>query len=96
MAKTKKHDVHEDAADHLAARLKNVTITLDERAARWARIKAAEADISLSRFLGGILEERMREEEEYETSMRRFLSVKPARLKASGSEYPRRDQIHER
>ena len=36
--------------------MKNVTITLDEKVARWARIRAAELNTSVSRLLGGMLE----------------------------------------
>ncbi len=41
--------------------MKNVTISLNEKIARWARVKAAEQDKSLSRFLAELLEERMRD-----------------------------------
>jgi len=40
-------------------RLRNITITLEEEVARWARIEAATRDTSVSRFLAGILKERM-------------------------------------
>jgi hypothetical protein len=35
--------------------MKNVTITLDEKVARWARIRAAEEETSLSRLVGEML-----------------------------------------
>jgi hypothetical protein len=35
--------------------MKNVTITLDEEAARWARIQAAEHNTSVSRLVGEML-----------------------------------------
>jgi hypothetical protein len=38
--------------------MKNVTITLDEKVARWARIKAAEKDTSVSRLVGEMLREK--------------------------------------
>jgi hypothetical protein len=40
-------------------RLRNVTVTLEEDVARWARIEAARQDTSVSRLLGEILKERM-------------------------------------
>jgi len=40
-------------------RLRNVTVTLEEEVARWARIEAARRDTSMSRLLGEILKERM-------------------------------------
>jgi hypothetical protein len=40
-------------------RLRNVTVTLEEDVARWARIEAAKRDTSVSRLLGELLKERM-------------------------------------
>jgi hypothetical protein len=40
-------------------RLRNVTVTLEEEVARWARIEAARRDTSVSRLLGALLKERM-------------------------------------
>jgi hypothetical protein len=39
--------------------LRNVTVTLQEDVAQWARIEAARRDTSVSRLLGEILKERM-------------------------------------
>lgn len=39
--------------------MRNVTVTLEEDVARWARIEAARQDTSVSRLLGSILKERM-------------------------------------
>jgi hypothetical protein len=52
----------------------NVTITLDEQAAAWARVKAAEGNVSLSRFVGELIHEKMRHSREYEEAMRAALS----------------------
>jgi hypothetical protein len=38
--------------------MKNVTITLDEEVARWARIRAAELETSVSRLVGQMLKEK--------------------------------------
>ena len=38
--------------------MKNVTITLDEKVAQWARVEAAKAGKSVSRFVGDLLAER--------------------------------------
>ena len=40
-------------------RLRNVTVTLEEDVALWARIEAARRDTSVSRLLGELLKERM-------------------------------------
>jgi hypothetical protein len=75
-------------------RLKNVTITLNEEVARWARMEAAKADTSVSRLLGQILEERMAQQDEYSKAMKRALGRKPF-LKSDGK-YPSREEAHER
>jgi hypothetical protein len=41
------------------SRLRNVTVTLEEDVAQWARIEAAKRDTSVSRLLGELLKERM-------------------------------------
>jgi hypothetical protein len=73
-----------------------VTISLDEATARWARVKAAEQDKSLSRFLADLLEERMRLESDYEAAHRRFKAGKPFSFREPGEELPTRDEIHDR
>ena len=40
-------------------RLRNVTVTLEEDVAQWARIEAARRDTSVSRLLGELLKEHM-------------------------------------
>jgi len=40
-------------------RLRNVTVTLEEDVAQWARIEAARRDTSVSRLLGELLKEKM-------------------------------------
>jgi hypothetical protein len=40
-------------------RLRNVTVTLEEDVAQWARIEAARQDTSVSRLLGDFLKERI-------------------------------------
>ena len=40
-------------------RLRNVTVTLEEDVAQWARIEAARHDTSVSRLLGQLLKERI-------------------------------------
>ncbi|MCX7160398.1 MAG: hypothetical protein NT176_15030 [Proteobacteria bacterium] len=76
--------------------MKNVTITLDEETAVWARVYAAKNNVSLSRYLGELLHERMSESREYEESMRSFLAQKPVRLKKPGESYLTRDEAHDR
>jgi len=62
--------------------MKNVTITLDEQAASWARRKAAERNMSVSRFVGEMIHERMRHSREYEDAMRAELAEPPFRFES--------------
>lgn len=75
--------------------MKNITVTLDEKTAAWARVYAAQRKMSVSRFLGELLHEKMRESREYEKCMDRFLAIKPKNL-SNGMPYPHRDELHER
>jgi hypothetical protein len=58
----------------------NVTITLDEQAVAWARVRAAEGNVSLSRFVGELIHEKMRHSREYEEAMRAALAEKPLKF----------------
>jgi metal-dependent amidase/aminoacylase/carboxypeptidase family protein len=48
---------------------RNVTVTLEEDVARWARLEAARKETSVSRLLSEILKERMLEKDGYEGAM---------------------------
>jgi hypothetical protein len=76
--------------------MKNITITLDEKTAAWARIHAAEQGKSVSRLLGEILQERMREMREYAEAMRRYLSRKPFKFQWADGRRPTREDLHDR
>jgi hypothetical protein len=76
--------------------MKNMTITLEEKVARWARIRAAERDTSVSRLVGEMLKEKMIEEQTYKSAMEKFLSQHPRRLKRTGKGYPSREEKHAR
>jgi hypothetical protein len=75
---------------------KNVTITLDEETARWARMEAARRETSVSRLVGEILRERMVADTSYQEAMEGFLGDHPVPLKARRQRYPSRDELHER
>ena len=53
--------------------MKNVTITLDEETANWARVYAAQNDMSVSRLVGEMLARRMQEVSEYDRAKRAWL-----------------------
>ena len=76
--------------------MKNVTITLDEVTAGWARVQAAQHNVSVSRFVGDLLQQNMLQSREYDEAMRRFLARRPVRLKREGERYPNREELHDR
>ncbi|HZS68030.1 MAG TPA: hypothetical protein VFA72_13015 [Burkholderiales bacterium] len=57
--------------------MKNVTITLDDATVARARVKAAEQNMSLSRYIGEVLRQHTRGDDEYESAMRLALACKP-------------------
>jgi len=81
--------------------LKNVTITLDDETARWARIRAAERNTSVSRLVGEMLRDEMEKQQgkrrvEYEKAMRDYLAIAPVPLRQPGEKWPTREEVHER
>jgi hypothetical protein len=78
------------------AKLRNVTVTLDERTARWARVEAARRDTSVSKLIGEMLRDHMRRDTAYEAAMSRYLTRAPERLRGPGETYPPRDALYER
>lgn len=76
--------------------MRNVTITLDEETARWARIQAAERDTSVSRLVGELLQERMIADRLYREAEERFFSLEPRPLGKKGERYPRREELYDR
>ena len=73
--------------------LRNITVTLEEDVAKWARLEAARRETSVSRLLGELLKERMVQNDEYQTAMRRALRRK-AFLR--GGPYLSREEVHDR
>jgi hypothetical protein len=78
----------------MKSRLRNITVTLEERVARWARLEAARREVSVSRLLGAILKERMLEHNEYERAMRRALERQP--FLTTDGKYMSREEAHDR
>ena len=76
--------------------MKNVTVTLPEDVAKWLRVRAAEDDRSVSRWLADLIEGMRRREDEYEIAMEQALAVKPENLSESGAPYPSRDALYDR
>ena len=76
--------------------MKNVTITLEEEVARWARIMAAKQNTSVSRLVGELLREKMLEEQNYQIAMQQYLSQSLNVLKPQGEKLPVREALYDR
>ena len=76
--------------------LQNVTVTLDRRTLADARVKAAEKNLSLSRFLGELVREHLGKEDQYWTAYRAWQGAKPFPVKGSPERYPTRDELYDR
>jgi len=77
--------------------LKNVTITLDTELAHWARKKAAEENISVSKLLARILEREMRASDSYWRAFEEWKKRdRNLGVAINASKRFTRDQAHER
>lgn len=73
--------------------MKNVTITMDDSVAEWARLEAARRNTSVSRLVGEMLAEKMRHDDAYERAMREWLD-RDVTFRSDGRPYPKREQIY--
>ena len=80
----------------MARRLKNVTITLDEETASWARIEAAKRDTSVSKLLGEMLRAEMRQEVQYKSAQQAYLAQEPRIHRCQNQPLPSREELHDR
>ncbi len=76
--------------------MKNVTITLTEEVASWARIEAARRGTSVSRMVGEMLRHYMEEERGYQMALQSFDSVSPRPLREPEQGLPSREELHDR
>lgn len=76
--------------------MRNVTISLDEETARWARIEAAKADTSLSRWIGQLLEQHARQQQAFDAARESYTSRSAQPLKDPNAGYPSRGDLHTR
>lgn len=81
---------------YLIRGMKNVTVSMDEEVAQWARVHAAKQGKSVSRMIGELVERHRREQEGYEIAMRRFLSRERGAIGGGTRERPSRDELHDR
>ncbi len=73
--------------------MKNVTVTMEDSVADWARMEAARRNTSVSRLVGEMLAEKMRHDDAYERAMNEWLQ-RDLKFKSDGSPYPRRDETY--
>jgi ribosomal protein S3 len=76
--------------------MKNITITLDPETAKWVRVKAAEQNMSVSRFVGEVLQQQMKDRLEYQRAMQSFLSKPALTLGEPGEPLPKRAELYDR
>ncbi|HEY9238918.1 MAG TPA: CopG family transcriptional regulator [Burkholderiaceae bacterium] len=71
--------------------MKNVTVTMEDSVADWARIEAARRNTSVSRLVGEMLAEKMRHDDAYERAMREALQFESIPFEGR---YLTRDEIY--
>ena len=76
--------------------LKNVTITLPEQTALWARRQAADANMSLAKYVGSVLDEQMRRAGSYQDAKRAVLKMRDFDFGGDSSKRAGREEIHAR
>ena len=69
--------------------MKNVTVTMEDSVAEWARIEAARLNTSVSRLVGQMLAEKMRHDDAYERAMQEWRKRRRA-YTSDGTPYPLR------
>jgi hypothetical protein len=74
--------------------MKNVTVTMEDQVADWARMEAARRNTSVSRLIGELLAEKMRHDDAYERAMREALEFKS--MGKSDGHLPSRDETSDR
>jgi hypothetical protein len=75
--------------------MKNVTITMDEKVAEWARIEAARRNTSVSRMVGDMLAEKMFLTDAYQRTAQEWLA-KDRTWKSEGKPYGSRADLYDR
>ncbi len=73
--------------------MRNVTVTMEDAVADWARMEAARRNTSVSRLVGELLAEKMRHDDAYERAMNEWLA-RPPLFTSDGQPHPKRDEIY--
>ncbi len=76
--------------------MRNITISLDDETAAWARRLAAERDTSVSRLVADLLAEKRRSGEAYQAAKRQFFARTLRPLSRPGDRYPTREELYDR
>ena len=74
--------------------MKNVTVTMEDDVADWARMEAARRNTSVSRMIGELLADKMRHDDAYDRAMREELEFKS--IGTSDGHAPAREPLYER
>jgi len=76
--------------------MRSVTVTLDEETFAKARLRAAQRNLSVSRFVTEVLAEELRHGDAYDVAFRAWLAVPPFALKGAPQTYPKREELYDR
>ena len=76
--------------------MKSVTVTLPDDTAAWLRLRAAEANRSVSGWLADAVEEMRRREDDYGVALARALARKPRKMTWVDGRRPSPDELHDR
>ena len=76
--------------------MKNLTVTLDDGTFAKARLRAAERNMSLSRFMSELLARELRHDDAYESAYRTWRAARPFALKGAPQRYPKREELYDR
>ena len=80
----------------MAKPLRNITVTLDEDSARWARVEAARRDESLSSMIRDLIRKEMVRDSEYRAARARWFAGEARVHRRPGQALPSRSELHER
>ena len=69
--------------------MKNVTVTMEDSVAEWARLEAARRNTSVSRLVGELLAEKMRHDDAYERALQDWVH-RERTWSSDGQPYPGR------
>lgn len=72
--------------------MKNVTVTMEDSVAEWARLEAARRNTSVSRLVGELLAEKMRHDDAYERALQDWVH-RERTWSSDGRPYPGRELL---